>query len=90
MDQCQFGRPYRKRTVIWGFPSGLLDGLSKTCDGSHVHTVTLSRWGGGRNSADAKRSMGTEDGSSAYPQSLCVLWRQVMLQNLDGNNDALS
>ena len=36
------------------------------------------------------RNVGTEDGSSAYPHSLCVLWRQVMLQNLDGNNDALS
>ena len=22
--------------------------------------------------------------------SVCVLWRQVMLKNLDGNNDALS
>jgi hypothetical protein len=87
VDHCQFGCPYRKRTVIWGFPSGLLDGLSKTCDGSHVHAVTLSRWGGWGHRA---RNVGTEDGSSAYPQSLCVLWRQVMLQNLDGNNDALS
>ena len=76
VDQCQFGRPYRKRTVIWGFPSGLLDGLSKTCDGSHVHA-----WMGWRRMAPELD--GTEDGPSAYPQSMCVLWRQVMLQNLE-------
>ena len=78
--------PLQKADCDMGLP-GLLDGLSKTCDGSHVHAVTLSRWGGWGHSA---RNVGTEDGSSAYPQSLCVLWRQVMLQNLDGNNDALS
>ena len=38
----------------------------------------------------SERNVGTEDGSSAYPQSLCVLWRQMLLQTLDGNNGALS
>ena len=76
VDMCQFGRPYRKRTVIWGVPSGLLDGLSKTCTCPGPHVVTLSRWG------DSARSVGTEEGCSAYPRELCEHWRRVMLQNL--------
>ena len=51
------------------------------CDGSHVHAATLSRWGGW---GTRERNMGTEEGSSAYPRELCVLWREVMLQNLGG------
>ena len=57
VDMCQFGRPYRKRTVTWGVPSGLLDGLSKTCACPGPHVVTLSRWG------DSARSVGTQEGS---------------------------
>ena len=49
-------------------------GFQKTCAGSHVHARTLNRW----------------EGSSAYPRALCVLWRRVTPQNLDGNNDTLS
>ena len=79
VDHCQFDRPYRKRTVIWGCPSGLLDGLSRMCDGCHVHAATLSRWG------TSERNMGTKEGSSPlHPRELCVLWREVMLQNLGG------
>ena len=33
VDQCQFGRPYRKRTAFWGFPSGSLDGVARVCRG---------------------------------------------------------
>ena len=97
VDMCQFGRPYRKRTVIWGVPSGLLDGLSKTCTCPGPHVVTLSHWG------DSARSVGTGEGSSAYPRELRAVaasdareleadgccapgcweqWRRVMLENL--------
>ena len=76
VDQCQFGRPYRKRTVIWGVPSGLLDGLGKTCTCRQRHVVTLSRWG------ECDRNMATNQGSSAYPRELCEQWRRVMLENL--------
>ena len=76
IDQCQFGRPYRKRTAIWGAPSGLLDGLARTCPGDHVHTVTLSGWG------SADRNEATNRGSSEYPEPLCQEWRRIMLRNL--------
>ena len=76
VDQCQFGRPYRKRTVIWGVPSGLLDGLTKICPGDHVHTATLSGWG------SSDRNQPTNQGSSAYPLRLCSEWRAIMLKNL--------
>ena len=76
IDQCQFGRPYRKRTVIWGVPSGLLDGLARICPGDHVHTATLSGWG------SRDRNQPTNQGSSAYPVRLCAEWRAIMLKNL--------
>ncbi len=41
-----------------------------------MYVVTLSRWG------DSAHSVGTEEGSSAYPRELCEQWRRVMLQNL--------
>ena len=31
---------------------------------------------------DSARSVGTEEGCSAYPRELCEHWRRVMLQNL--------
>ena len=76
VDQCQFGRPYRKRTAIWGAPYGLLDGLTRICPGDHVHAATLSNWG------SADRNQATNQGSSAYPEALCQEWRRIMLRNL--------
>ena len=82
VDQCQFGRPYRKRTAFWGFPSGLLDGVARVCPGDHVH-VTLSGWRprepGSRSSTTPQA---TNQGSSAYPALMCTWLQQRVLENL--------
>ena len=84
VDQCQFGRPYRKRTAIWGAPSGLLDGLTRICPGGHEHEALLDKccWKDHNRVRRHGRNRSTNQGSAAYPEKLCSEWRRIMLQNL--------
>ena len=84
VDQCQFDRPYRKRTAIWGAPSGLLDGLTRICPGGHKHAASLGNWGWKDHNHVRRhgRNRSTNQGSSAHPEGLCSEWRRIMLHNL--------
>jgi len=72
VDYCQFGMPYRKRTVLWTSPAGLLAGLERRCPGlsdEHRHECSLSGWDRNKN-----RRLSTSLGCSAYPEQLCQEW----------------
>jgi hypothetical protein len=73
VDYCrQFGMPYRKRTVLWTSPAGLLAGLERRCPGlsdEHRHECSLSGWDMNEN-----RRLSTSLGCSAYPELLCQEW----------------
>ncbi len=74
LDYCQFGMPYRKRTVLWG-PTGVLTDLGRRCPGlsdTHSHPQTLSNWG------EKSKNLDTALGSSEYPQTLCEEWVRVV------------
>ncbi len=79
-DYCQYGADYRKRTVLWVSPAGMLDDIARKCPGvsdSHKHPRMLSHWG-------ADRSTRTRTGDSncaAYPPALCRAWCEAAMRS---------
>ena len=76
MDYCQYGMPYRKRTVLWTAPGAFLQGLARKCPGNHEHAASLSGW-----SVQRERCVPTSRGCSAYPPMLCAEWVRVFGQH---------
>ena len=60
-QHCMYGGARDKWTSFWFYPAGLLDGLRRVCDGSHVHDA----WG---RAVDGSFRTALE---TVYPQALC-------------------
>ena len=74
VDQCEYGMPYRKRTLLFTSPTDMLRGIEKECSKTHVHERSLSGWDwyiGGN-------CLATRIDSAAYPVELCRAWASAV------------